>query len=180
MVDSIGDDTRPPNKSVSVSQHRPAARRRMHIDSCTTAPIGWEKELGGMVIWSRLSDMSFGLAHKKAEKKIRISRLAMLCIAQKCKVRGVGWQVLFIMVYLTYDPVPYLMRQDDADSEGETILRKEGKESYMVMRDARGFLAEILLDNPRGDGHTTNLPFTDVIVPHTDEVAAAMRDEGSV
>uniref|UniRef100_A0A0G4IB62 CCHC-type domain-containing protein n=1 Tax=Chromera velia CCMP2878 TaxID=1169474 RepID=A0A0G4IB62_9ALVE len=176
MVDSTGDDAGPPDKSVSVSQHRPAARRRMHIDSCTTAPIRWERELGGMVVWSRPSDMSFGLAHKKAEKKIRISRLA--CIAQKCKVRGVGWQVLFVMVYLTHDPVPYLMRQDDA--EGETILRKEGKESYVVVRDARGFLAEILVDNPRGDGRTTNLPFTDVIVPRTDEVTAAMRDEGSV
>uniref|UniRef100_A0A0G4HU14 Uncharacterized protein n=1 Tax=Chromera velia CCMP2878 TaxID=1169474 RepID=A0A0G4HU14_9ALVE len=82
------------------------------------------------------------------------------------------------MVYLTYDSVPYLMRQDDA--EGETILRKEGKESYVVVRDARGFLAEILVDNPRGDGRTTNLPFTDIIVPRTDEVTAAMRDEGSV
>uniref|UniRef100_A0A0G4FE93 Uncharacterized protein n=1 Tax=Chromera velia CCMP2878 TaxID=1169474 RepID=A0A0G4FE93_9ALVE len=50
----------------------------------------------------------------------------------------------------------------------------------MVVRDARGFLAETLVDNPRGDGRTTNLPFTDVIVPRTDEVAAVMRDEGSV
>uniref|UniRef100_A0A0G4FVR8 Integrase catalytic domain-containing protein n=1 Tax=Chromera velia CCMP2878 TaxID=1169474 RepID=A0A0G4FVR8_9ALVE len=176
MVDSTGDDTRPPDKSASVSQYRPAARRRIHIDSYTTAPIGWERELGGMVVWSRPSDMSFGLTHKKVEKKIRISRLA--CIAQKCKVRGVGWQVLFVIVYLTHDPVPYLMRQDDA--EGETILQKEGKESYVVVRDARGFLAEILVDNLRGDGRTTNLPFTDVIVPRTDKVAAAMRDEGSV
>uniref|UniRef100_A0A0G4F2S6 Uncharacterized protein n=1 Tax=Chromera velia CCMP2878 TaxID=1169474 RepID=A0A0G4F2S6_9ALVE len=82
------------------------------------------------------------------------------------------------MVYLTHDLVPFLMKQDDA--EGETILRKEGKELYVVVRDARGFLAEILVNNPRGDGRTTNLPFTDIIVPRTDEVAAAMRDEGSV
>uniref|UniRef100_A0A0G4I5M5 CCHC-type domain-containing protein n=1 Tax=Chromera velia CCMP2878 TaxID=1169474 RepID=A0A0G4I5M5_9ALVE len=96
----------------------------------------------------------------------------------KCKVRGVGWQVIFVMVYLMHDLVPYLMRQDDA--EGETILRKEGKESYVVVRDTRGFLAEIFVDNPRGDGRTTNLPFTDVIVPYTDKVVAAMRDEGSM
>uniref|UniRef100_A0A0G4I1Q9 Uncharacterized protein n=1 Tax=Chromera velia CCMP2878 TaxID=1169474 RepID=A0A0G4I1Q9_9ALVE len=66
------------------------------------------------------------------------------------------------------------------DAEGETILRKEGKESYVVVKDTRGFLAEIIVDSPRGDGCIANFLFIDVIVPRTDKVAAAMRDEGSV
>uniref|UniRef100_A0A0G4FAW7 Uncharacterized protein n=1 Tax=Chromera velia CCMP2878 TaxID=1169474 RepID=A0A0G4FAW7_9ALVE len=61
--------------------------------------------------------------------------------------------------------------------EGETLLRREGKDSYVIVRDARGFLVEVVVENLKGDA-TSNLSFTTTSIPTADEVKEAMQKTG--